>query len=41
MGMLRKSTMAAFAAALWVTGAAWAGTFGQVVAVGGAAADLA
>ena len=33
--------MAAFAAALWVAGAAWAGTFGQVVPIGGAAADLA
>ena len=39
--MLRKSTMTAFAAALWMASAAWAGTFGQVVSIGGAAADLA
>ena len=39
--MLRKSTMVALAGLLWTVGAAWAGTFGQVVSIGGAAADVA
>jgi len=39
--MLRKSTLVALAGLLWTMGAAWAGTFGQVVPIGGAAADVA
>jgi len=39
--MLRKSTILALAGSLLMTGAALAGTFGQVVPIGGAAADVA
>ena len=39
--MFRKSTMLALAGLLWMTGAAFAGTLGQVVPIGGAAADVA
>ena len=39
--MLRKSTILALLGSLWMTGAALAGTFGQVVPIGGAAADVA
>ncbi|MEO5925598.1 MAG: cytochrome D1 domain-containing protein [Bryobacteraceae bacterium] len=39
--MLRKSTILALAGSLLMTGAALAGTFGKVVPIGGAAADVA
>jgi uncharacterized protein (TIGR03437 family) len=39
--MLRKSTILALAGSLLMTGAALAGTFGQVVSIGGAAGDVA
>jgi uncharacterized protein (TIGR03437 family) len=39
--MLRKSTILALAGSLLMTGAALAGTFGQVVSIGGTAVDVA
>jgi DNA-binding beta-propeller fold protein YncE len=39
--MFRKSTVLALAGSLWITGAALAASLGQVVPIGGAAADVA